>query len=149
MEALALPAGSKRCTKCGVPKPADREHFTWTRRDGVGAMCRACHRVSSRGHYEADKASYKGRAKERRRETREFIRSLKHNKKCVDCKKPHPYWRMDFDHLDGKVSKLSSPEVGQWSMERILAEVAKCELVCSNCHRDRTHFRQFPDERPQ
>jgi hypothetical protein len=31
--------------------------------------------------------------------------------------------------------------VKRWSREKILAEVAKCDLVCANRHLDRTHVR--------
>ncbi|MDQ2915063.1 MAG: hypothetical protein M3T56_17705, partial [Chloroflexota bacterium] len=29
--------------------------------------------------------------------------------------------------------------VGRTGTEKILAEVAKCDIVCANCHRDRTY----------
>jgi hypothetical protein len=33
-----------------------------------------------------------------------------------------------------------------WSEERILGELAKCELVCATCYGERTYFRRHPDE---
>jgi hypothetical protein len=79
--------------------------------------------------------------KKRRLETSEFIRSLKHEKICSDCNLSHPYWRLDFDHRDSKtvnVSLIASRK--HWGKERILEEVAKCDLVCANCHRLRTFY---------
>jgi hypothetical protein len=48
---------------------------------------------------------------------------------------------MDFDHVSGdKVDDVCRLmfDTGKW--ERILTEIAKCELVCANCHRIRTHM---------
>ncbi len=49
---------------------------------------------------------------------------------------------MDFDHVRGKkrfnISQYSNKVV---SLEVVKEEVAKCEIVCSNCHRHRTHVR--------
>jgi hypothetical protein len=92
--------------------------------------------------YKLNRARVMARMKKRRLGTAEFIRSLKHNKLCVDCETQHPYWRLDFDHRDGKtinVSLIASRK--HWGKERILEEVAKCELVCANCHRLRTTSR--------
>jgi hypothetical protein len=47
---------------------------------------------------------------------------------------------MDFDHLQGK-DDLISKLVFQSGRERLLTELAKCELVCANCHRIRTTTR--------
>lgn len=77
-------------------------------------------------------------------ERRNFIEELKRNKQCVDCKRIYPSWVMDFDHLDGekKIDSISRMAVTNTSsFEKILIEIAKCELVCANCHRQRTHDR--------
>ncbi len=61
---------------------------------------------------------------------------------CHDCGgkfKPHV---MDFDHVDGTKKKFNiSANVLKQTMESILEEIAKCDVVCSNCHRERTHKR--------
>ncbi len=49
---------------------------------------------------------------------------------------------MDFDHLRDKKSKKSAVglmAMQEHSMKVILEEIAKCEVVCSNCHRIRTY----------
>jgi hypothetical protein len=69
----------------------------------------------------------------------ERINSLK-NRPCADCGGCFPPCAMDFDHVSGdKVDDVCGLlfDTGRW--ERILAEIAKCELVCANCHRIRTH----------
>jgi hypothetical protein len=49
---------------------------------------------------------------------------------------------MDFDHVRGKKTKNLSAMVSHFGMEAIKAEIAKCDVVCANCHRERTFHRQ-------
>ncbi len=67
-------------------------------------------------------------------------RDLAKNVPCADCGGQFPPECMDFDHVSGdKVGDLSN----MWSFgeARLIAEIAKCELVCANCHRTRTKNR--------
>lgn len=58
---------------------------------------------------------------------------------CVDCGGTFPAVAMDFDHIEGrKVASVSGMARGNASWKRVLAEIAKCDLVCANCHRVRT-----------
>lgn len=68
-----------------------------------------------------------------------FFWSLK-QKPCVDCKIQYHPVAMDFDHLPGYEKKSINGFAGM-SKERLLEEIKKCELVCSNCHRLRTYNR--------
>ncbi len=63
------------------------------------------------------------------------------SKPCLDCGRRFPYVCMDFDHLGDKKHNIANMISGGWSWKAIQAEIAKCELVCSNCHRIRTHER--------
>ena len=57
---------------------------------------------------------------------------------CIDCGKRYPPYVMDFDHVNGE-KKFNVGKFGALSTERVLAEIAKCEVVCANCHRIRTY----------
>lgn len=63
---------------------------------------------------------------------------------CTDCKGIFNPWQMDFDHLD---AATKSNNVGTLAscgtVADIIAEIKKCEVVCSNCHRNRTHQRNL------
>ena|ERR1041385_870618 len=84
---------------------------------------------------------------ERKVRLRHFIHAAK-DKPCTDCKKKFPTYVMDFDHRPGE-RKLH--QVGQLerrgSKRIILEEIAKCDVVCSNCHRIRTHERRANKQR--
>jgi 5-methylcytosine-specific restriction endonuclease McrA len=60
------------------------------------------------------------------------------SKPCTDCGQCFPSCAMDFDHV--RETKLFGISLGMVSrtMEAVLAELAKCDLVCANCHRIRT-----------
>lgn len=71
---------------------------------------------------------------------RAYTSKLKAETPCSDCGISYPPYVMDFDHIgDDKVMAVS--KIVQYSRERLIAEIAKCEVVCSNCHRIRTHLR--------
>jgi hypothetical protein len=65
------------------------------------------------------------------------------NKPCADCGVKYDPWVMDFDHLRDKKFTISGKASQGYSLEKLLAEIAKCDVVCSNCHRIRTHKRRI------
>ena len=70
---------------------------------------------------------------------REFWDLLK-EKPCTDCVVQYPPYVMQWDHItDDKNFTIGSN--WQFGIDRILAEIEKCELVCANCHAERTHRR--------
>jgi L-lysine 2,3-aminomutase len=65
------------------------------------------------------------------------------NVPCGDCGGRFPPCSMDFDHLDPAKKHSRVPAlIGRAGDDRILAEVAKCDIVCANCHRARTVTRR-------
>ena len=70
-----------------------------------------------------------------------YIQDLKSNTPCMDCKENYPYYVMDFDHVRGRKQKNVMELIPTLSKKKIDEEIAKCEIVCSNCHRVRTHQR--------
>jgi len=60
----------------------------------------------------------------------------------MDCGIIYPYYVMDFDHVRGRKNANVMELVSTLSKKRIDQEIAKCEIVCSNCHRYRTHSRK-------
>lgn len=98
---------------------------------------RECHKR----YYLKNKQLYKEKNIRRRKELINFVFSLK-QKPCMDCGKQYPPYVMDFDHRDKK-TKLASinsmVNFHSYSKTKILEEIEKCDLVCSNCHRIRTY----------
>ena len=73
----------------------------------------------------------------------QYLRDLKTSTPCIDCKINYPYYVMDFDHVRGVKHANVMELVSTLSKKRIDEEIAKCEIVCSNCHRIRTHMRRM------
>ena len=72
----------------------------------------------------------------------QYLRDLKTKTPCVDCGINYPYYVMDFDHVRGQKHANVMELVSTLSKKRIDLEIAKCEIVCSNCHRIRTNMRR-------
>ena len=73
----------------------------------------------------------------------QYLRDLKTKTPCVDCRISYPYYVMDFDHVRGQKHANVMELVSTLSKKKIDEEIAKCEIVCSNCHRIRTHMRKM------
>lgn len=100
-------------------------------------------RAAHKRYYDKNVQLYIDKNTRRKRELAEFVISLK-QKPCMDCGIKYPHYVMDFDHRD-KTQKLTSVSlmitVHRYSKDKILNEIIKCDLICSNCHRIRTHNR--------
>lgn len=73
---------------------------------------------------------------------KEMLNKLYKSGPCMDCGgifKPH---QMDLDHRPG-VKKIANVNLvlKNMSWEDVVIEAEKCDLVCANCHRDRTQNR--------
>lgn len=71
-----------------------------------------------------------------------MLSEIKEKNGCVDCLKKYPYYILDFDHVYGKKVANISFMLDNYSVEDIMKEIAKCEIVCANCHRERTFQRK-------
>ncbi len=50
---------------------------------------------------------------------------------------------MDFDHVRGeKLFGIVEARGSAIAWQTVLNEIAKCDLVCANCHRMRTYIRR-------
>ena len=101
-------------------------------------------KAASKRYYTANKASYLARNKKYRRSIKQFAQQIKESSACADCGISYPYYVMDFDHLADKEREInflaSTGRIG--ALKR---EIEKCEIVCANCHRIRTHRRSLLD----
>jgi hypothetical protein len=103
-------------------------------------------REAIRKHYYANREYYIDKAKKRKQSMRDFVYEIKGKTPCADCYIQYPYYVTDFDHLDDKITTVSNL-VNKGNLEKVIAEIAKCELVCSNCHRMRTYKRRINKDR--
>lgn len=77
-----------------------------------------------------------------KKKVQEMLAKIKEKSGCSDCGQKYPSYILDFDHVYGKKVANIGQMLNYFSVEDILKEVAKCEIVCSNCHRERTYQRK-------
>jgi hypothetical protein len=93
-------------------------------------------------HYYNNKASYRRRSKSARAKCRQLAREAK-SKPCCDCGVQYPFYVMQFDHVhDDKVCDVGKL-ANRGLITAMLAEISKCEVVCANCHAERTWQRML------
>jgi hypothetical protein len=56
---------------------------------------------------------------------------------CVDCGEGNPVV-LEFDHVVASKDNRDVTSMMLYSIERIVLEIEKCEVTCSNCHTIRT-----------
>jgi len=130
---------TKTCSTCKQCKSINEFDVTKSKPNGQ-SYCSECRRKWLREHYKKNKDYYKAKARSSAKRRREWMNSLK-SKPCVDCGKAYPPYVMDFDHLSNKSFSIGN-KYKTLSKDIILKEIQKCDLVCANCHRIRTHRRR-------
>jgi hypothetical protein len=90
---------------------------------------------------------YRGIRRAKQLKSKERVREFK-DRPCSDCKQRYPFYVMDFDHRPGvekkfKIAAWLARNAAKTDLSEVLAEIKKCDVVCANCHRIRTHERGY------
>jgi hypothetical protein len=133
----------RRCGRCGEEKPF--EEFAWRRkaRGQRDNYCRPCRTAYKHEHYSKNRQRYIDSARRRTdrivaERTARLVAFLREHP-CVDCGETDPEV-LEFDHRGDKKFGISRG-LRERPWEEVLEEMAKCEVVCANCHRRRTNRR--------
>jgi hypothetical protein len=143
----ASPGDTKLCKGCGYVLGLASFGLKYGKRGIRQHLCRACSREASRTYYRRDPASYKARAAANntrfRARNREKLREYLAASSCADCG-TSDIAILEFDHRDPREKRYDISSQVQYAVSwvAILREIAKCDVVCANCHRRRT-ARQF------
>jgi hypothetical protein len=142
--ALALPStpATKWCYDCRRFKPIEAFAFHNRSKGTRQGRCRVCHAKYRRQHYIRNRPTYIrqeiARIKRYRTENRPLIREYLRAHPCVDCGETDIVV-LDFDHRDPSAKKFSVMILASHkSWIRVVAEIQKCDVRCSSCHRRRT-----------
>jgi hypothetical protein len=136
------PPEFRRCYDCGETKPITDFAFHDVSKGTRQSRCRPCHAIYRRGHYKANRATYIAqeiaRIRQYRTENRRLIREYLRTHPCVDCGETDIVV-LEFDHRDPRDKRYNVTILAlQKPWSRVLAEIAKCDVRCANCHRRRT-----------
>lgn len=95
---------------------------------------------AQQAHYIRNKDRYIAQSKEQRLRIRLFVQEQK-SKPCADCGIEYPFYVMQFDHVRGKKVDNISQMLSRNNLPEIVEEIAKCDVVCANCHAVRSFKR--------
>src|SRR4029079_4935522 len=129
----------RRCHLCNTIKPLTDFH-----RQGAGHMfwCKACRKTYDAAYYTSRRKHVIARHRQRGKELVAWMRAAK-AKPCADCGVQFHPAAMAFDHLPGTDKQADLATLaGRGYGRRARTEIAKCEVVCANCHAIRTYERR-------
>lgn len=106
----------------------------------------ATQRSYKREWYKNNSAKVKKEVANRKKNLLAWVREIKSSRGCSICAESHPAC-LDFHHRNSEekeyvISKMIVDGAGR---ERILKEIDKCDVVCSNCHR-KLHYEEHNGE---
>lgn len=127
------------CFMCKETK--NDEEFSWRRKGAQRqSHCKECQREYRKSHYEANKQKYIDKAATWTHGRLKAFHEWVSTQQCIDCGNNDPRV-LEFDHVRGTKLGNISHMVGHVTEEALQEELAKCEIVCANCHRIRTATR--------
>lgn len=147
-ELLVVSSEDRICTKCKVTKPADSFDVSHNpNSNGRAFACKECRAARYRAEKAKNPDYYNRMLRNNRAIKRAKLADIKAERGCCVCGERHPAC-LEFDHCDPtqKVREVGKMADNACSWESIMAEVAKCDVLCSNCHRKR-HYNERTDRR--
>lgn len=131
---------TKKCVICKNTKPV--EGFDWRNKERNlrVSRCIPCQREYSKAWYRKNQIRHCEMKRQNRQDSQNKINALK-SKPCLDCGLIYPSYVMDFDHVNNDKIDSVSTLLRKGCYTKALEEAKKCEAVCANCHRERTHRR--------
>jgi len=124
----------KTCIKCSEEKSLTEFRKDSNRSDGRQSQCKICARAYSQAKHRdsySDKRKVSDTA--RRANGKALIEDAKKNG-CIICKEME-LCCLELHHLDPASKDFTIGMNRAMSVKRILAEIEKCVVLCSNCHK--------------
>jgi hypothetical protein len=137
---LTSALSQKVCSKCKVSKTVADFNFRYRATGERLPYCRECGKELTKSHYRRNKRQYIARSLRSNAKRREYMRQVK-SCPCADCGVQYPYYVMDFDHREGEEKSFEMNRVSRVTLGALKKEIDKCDVVCANCHRERTYQR--------
>ena len=130
-----------KCSKCHIDKDESEFSRNKKRKNGYSNVCKTCKKEYQDEWYLTHKKEQYDRANDNKNKVRKYVKHVKDTTPCADCGNPYPYYVMDFDHREGN-KKFNLGDAMQYGFNKVVKEIKKCDVVCANCHRERTHKRK-------
>lgn len=136
----------KTCTGCKEAKPLTEYGIANKSKGILRSQCKICYAQYLKSRYELTKehhSAISNKSKQARINViHEWLAEYLKAHPCVDCGNSD-ILVLEFDHVnDDKEADVSRVVRNTAKLERVQAEVAKCEVRCVNCHREITRKRR-------
>jgi len=124
----------KLCKKCKKEKDVSFFNKDKSNTDNLNAICKVCSREKARKYHSKEYNCVIVKNKKLGRwEKQKYILDYLLVHPCVDCGEKDPIV-LQFDHQRDKIKSISALVRSCSSLEKIIEEIAKCEIRCANCH---------------
>lgn len=123
----------KKCSKCGKRKPITEFNRHAQTRDRLRPECKKCFGEASRAYREARSDIRREQRMARQEDNRRLILTAKGDR-CQRCSGRFPPYVLEFHHRDPR-EKSFNITPSRHMAARVLQEIAKCDVLCANCHR--------------
>lgn len=134
----------KKCRVCRNDLPITHFSKHPTTKDKLQNICKSCHSVYYKTYMEEKRKvdpKYKKGSATCSPKLRWYI-VYKTSLKCLYCDETHPAC-LEFHHRDPSLKIMSINRMvsgGGYSIGEVKNEIAKCDVVCANCHR-KIHYK--------
>ena len=137
----------RTCTKCRIAK-LESNFFIRDKTTGrLHSQCKLCYKEQRKINYAKHYAKYRQQYLVRAKIRRDLVRNEFHvnmldylsTKACIICGE-NDIRVLEFDHLDPQDKQFTISQAVRLgrNWQEILIEMAKCQVLCSNCHKKRT-----------
>ena len=125
----------KHCNECDTDKLLEEFSIRNKDKGTRNSRCKQCIRDYGKKHYLDNKSDYLQSSAAYKAKVRAWYTNLKSTLSCEHCGEDHPavlqFHHTDPSQKDFEISRVISSGP---SIERIEAEIAKCIVLCANCH---------------
>lgn len=119
------------------------EIMVWIGKTNPRLKCRSCNKEYQKRWLDRNKTKQRKKCIKNNKQATErnsaYIFKYLTQHPCVDCGETDVVV-LEFDHLKEKRASLAQMRI-YFSLQSVIDEIVKCEVVCSNCHRRRTSRR--------
>ncbi len=136
----------KVCTTCKQSRTLTEFNRRRRSNDGLQSICRSCDNVRAREYYANNRAAHvrviMARKAAQRIAALDALGTYLLAHPCVDCGESD-IRVLDFDHRESDQKHAEVMKLAQdgYSIAKIMAEIAKCDVRCRNCHAKVTYER--------
>lgn len=133
----------KQCTKCGRTLPLDSFRWKDKANGKKHSQCKECQSTQEKLRYQKDavrREAVLSRAKTLKERNEEYIIQKK-SCGCAKCGEKRHYV-LDFHHKNPQEKSNTINNLRTSSYQVLDAEIEKCIVLCSNCHRE-FHYLEF------